>query len=84
MVSVPGWQHRLCIIIAAATAVLVSDVNNDYHHKVHARAGGYSGQPVDIKEECVSVPGLQHRLCMAWRQDNAGPHSPEEVLLLHK
>ena len=42
-------------------------------------AGGYSGQPVDSKEECVSAPGFGHKLCMAWRQDNAGPHSIQEV-----
>ena len=35
--------------------------------------------PVDDKEQCVSAAGFDHKLCMAWRQDNAGPHSAEEV-----
>ncbi|KAL3138964.1 hypothetical protein ABBQ32_005773 [Trebouxia sp. C0010 RCD-2024] len=42
--------------------------------------GGYSGVPVDGKDECVSLPGFDHHLCMAWRQDNAGPQSAQEVL----
>ncbi|DBA83693.1 TPA: hypothetical protein ACH3X1_006235 [Trebouxia sp. C0004] len=42
--------------------------------------GGYSGVPVDDQAQCVSAAGLDHKLCMAWRQDNAGPHSAEEVL----
>ena len=46
------------------------------------QAGGYSGVPVDGKGECVSLPGFGHHLCMAWRQDNAGPHSAEEVQTL--
>lgn len=37
---------------------------------------------MDGKDECVSLPGFNHHLCMAWRQDNAGPHSVEEVRLL--
>lgn len=49
------------------------------HHLVCLLAGGYSGIPVDGKDECVSFPGFDHHLCMAWRQDNAGPHSAEEV-----
>ena len=43
------------------------------------RAGGYSGGPVDRKGECVTAPGLGHHLCCSWRQDNGGPHSPDEV-----
>ena len=42
-------------------------------------AGGYSGVPVDDQTQCVSAAGFDHKLCMAWRQDNAGPHSTEEV-----
>ncbi|KAL0047364.1 hypothetical protein WJX82_001496 [Trebouxia sp. C0006] len=42
--------------------------------------GGYSGVPVDNQTQCVSAAGFDHKLCMAWRQDNAGPHSAEEVL----
>lgn len=42
-------------------------------------AGGYSGVPVDDQTQCVSAAGFDHKLCMAWRQDNAGPHSAEEV-----
>jgi len=42
-------------------------------------AGGYSGGPVDRKDECVTAPGLGHRLCCSWRQDNGGPHSQDEV-----
>lgn len=42
--------------------------------------GGYSGVPVDDQTQCVSAAGFDHKLCMAWRQDNAGPHSAEEVL----
>jgi len=44
-----------------------------------AYAGGYSGVPVDDQTQCVSAAGFDHKLCMAWRQDNAGPHSAEEV-----
>ena len=44
--------------------------------------GGYSGIPIDGKDECVSFPGFGHHLCMAWRQDNAGPHSVEEVTIV--
>ena len=46
------------------------------------QTGGYSGVPVDGKDECVSFPGFGHHLCMAWRQDNAGPQSAEEVRAL--
>ena len=35
--------------------------------------------PVDDQTQCVSAAGFDHKLCMAWRQDNAGPHSAEEV-----
>ena len=37
---------------------------------------------MDGKDECVSLPGFDHHLCMAWRQDNAGPQSAEEVCTL--
>lgn len=50
--------------------------------------GGYSGSPVDHRTECVTAPGLEHVLCAAWRSDNEGPHSMDEVLeiysVLHK
>lgn len=42
--------------------------------------GGYSGVPVDSGDDCVQAKGLHHALCYAWRSDNTGPHSVEEVL----
>ncbi len=51
----------------------------DDAHGLCAYAGGYSGVPVDDQAQCVSAAGFDHKLCMAWRQDNAGPHSAEEV-----
>ncbi|KAK9837747.1 hypothetical protein WJX74_004142 [Apatococcus lobatus] len=41
--------------------------------------GGYSGVPVDSKEECVHAAGMQDVLCMSWKQDNAGPPDANEV-----
>ena len=35
--------------------------------------------PVDDQAQCVSAASFDHKLCMAWRQDNAGSHSAEEV-----
>lgn len=42
-------------------------------------AGGYSGWPVDSRDECVAASGLDTVLCCAWRGDNAGPHSIDEI-----
>ncbi|KDD76566.1 hypothetical protein H632_c180p1, partial [Helicosporidium sp. ATCC 50920] len=42
--------------------------------------GGYSGEPVDAKRECVRMRGYDRALCLAWRGDNAGPPAEEEVL----
>jgi hypothetical protein len=47
--------------------------------------GGYSGNlstgdPLDGPDGCVSVPGFDEVLCAAWRTDNAGPHSVDEVI----
>lgn len=44
--------------------------------------GGYSGFPVDSAAECLSSPGLNHVLCCAWKGDNEGPHSPDEVVAI--
>ncbi|CAL5224396.1 g7077 [Coccomyxa viridis] len=44
--------------------------------------GGYSGDPIDSRDECVQVEGFSEVLCMAWRMDNQGPHSVEEVINL--
>lgn len=44
-----------------------------------ACSGGYSGDPIDSRDECVRVEGFSEVLCMAWRQDNQGPHSVDEV-----
>ena len=49
------------------------------HHCITACAGGYSGDPVDARRECVTAEGLGHVLCCAWKDDNAGPHTPDEV-----
>ena len=46
--------------------------------------GGYSGTPVDAKHECITAPGFEHALCCAWRNDNAGPHTVDEVLDVYK
>ena len=58
-----------CAVLCCAVAAL----------SLCAYAGGYSGVPVDDQTQCVSAAGFDHKLCMAWRQDNAGPHSAEEV-----
>lgn len=42
--------------------------------------GGYSGEPVDSKDDCMQVDGFNHVLCCAWKSDNAGPHTPIEVM----
>ncbi|PRW60876.1 Coiled-coil domain-containing mitochondrial isoform B [Chlorella sorokiniana] len=34
--------------------------------------GGYTGDPVDNADECIHAPGLKHRLCLSWTNDNAG------------
>ena len=34
---------------------------------------------MDSRSECVTTEGLGHVLCCAWKGDNAGPHSAEEV-----
>jgi len=44
--------------------------------------GGYSGSPQDSKEECITLPGFDHVLCCAWKQDNEGPHTFNEVCYL--
>lgn len=44
-----------------------------------ASAGGYSGNPIDSRDECLQVEGFSEILCMAFKQDNAGPHDVEEV-----
>ena len=49
---------------------------------LHLDAGGYSGVPVDSKEECVHAAGMQEVLCMSWKQDNAGPPDVNEVHLI--
>ncbi|KAL6772128.1 hypothetical protein ACKKBG_A29040 [Auxenochlorella protothecoides x Auxenochlorella symbiontica] len=41
--------------------------------------GGYSGDPVDGRGSCVRGHGHHEALCVAWRGDNAGPHSVREV-----
>jgi hypothetical protein len=46
--------------------------------------GGYSGTPVDSKNECITAVGLEHALCCAWKNDNAGPHTVEEVLAIYE
>ena len=42
--------------------------------------GGYSDVPVDSAEHCIRARHFDHVLCGAWRGDNEGPHSVEEVL----
>ncbi|WIA38239.1 hypothetical protein OEZ86_001582 [Tetradesmus obliquus] len=41
------------------------------------RPGGYGGihggVNLDPSEQCIQAPGLEHVLCTAWRNDNAGP-----------
>lgn len=39
-------------------------------------------RPVDSAQECVKAAG--HALCAAWRGDNEGPHSPEEVESIYR
>lgn len=41
--------------------------------------GGYSGSPVDSRDQCVQAEGLPHALCFAWRGDNVGPPGVQEV-----
>jgi len=47
--------------------------------EVHGFTGGYSGDPIDSRDECLQVDGFSEVLCMAWKPDNAGPHSVDEV-----
>ena len=44
-------------------------------------AGGYSGMPVDREQECVHATGMQDVLCLAWKNDNAGPPNASEVIV---
>jgi len=57
--------------------------------------GGYSGSthltnstaeddPLDGPDDCVSVPGFNQVLCAAWRSDNAGPHSADEIVGIYR
>jgi hypothetical protein len=51
--------------------------------------GGYSGSaaendPLDGPDDCVSVPGFNQVLCAAWRSDNAGPHSVDEIVDIYR
>ncbi|EFN55987.1 hypothetical protein CHLNCDRAFT_145354 [Chlorella variabilis] len=46
--------------------------------------GGYSGFPVDSRDECVQVEGLHHAMCFAWSGDNTGPPTAEELLDIWK
>lgn len=46
--------------------------------------GGYSGEPVDSRDECVHAPGSRTRLCLSWTQDNKGPPSAAQVLAIFK
>lgn len=57
------------------------------HAGVGACAGGYGGYLpawprtqdlcVDSRQDCITAPGFDHVLCVAWRQDNVGP--PESL-----
>ncbi|KDD76565.1 hypothetical protein H632_c180p0, partial [Helicosporidium sp. ATCC 50920] len=46
--------------------------------------GGYSGQPVDRGTECVQAHYFDKAMCFAWRQDNQGAHSVDEVKEIFK
>ncbi|KAL4430828.1 hypothetical protein ABPG75_006084 [Micractinium tetrahymenae] len=46
--------------------------------------GGYSGDPVDSRDECVRAPGSRTRLCLSWNNDNLGPPSTGKVLRIFK
>jgi len=63
-----------CAVLCCAVLCCADDA-----HGLCAYAGGYSGVPVDDQAQCVSAASFDHKLCMAWRQDNAGSHSAEEV-----
>ncbi|KAL4420038.1 hypothetical protein ABPG77_001288 [Micractinium sp. CCAP 211/92] len=42
--------------------------------------GGYSGDPVDRRDQCVHAPGHRTRLCLSWTHDNSGPPPLSRVL----
>lgn len=42
-------------------------------------AGGYSGDPVDSPDQCVTVAGHDEALCIAWRGDNQAPPGVHQV-----
>jgi hypothetical protein len=51
--------------------------------------GGYSGSaasgdPLDGPDNCIFLPGFSEVLCAAWRTDNAGPHSVDEILDIYR
>lgn len=46
--------------------------------------GGYSGVPVDPPSECIRTRHFDQVLCGAWRGDNEGPHSVDEVLDIYR
>lgn len=46
----------------------------------HLPAGGYSGDPVDRRDQCVHAPGHRTRLCLSWTHDNSGPPPLSRVL----
>lgn len=42
-------------------------------------AGGYSGDPVDSPDQCVTAAGHDEALCIAWRSDNQAPPGVHQV-----
>ncbi len=36
---------------------------------------------MDAADECIAVEGFDHVLCLAYKQDNAGPHDMNEAIL---
>ncbi|KAK9798230.1 hypothetical protein WJX73_010911 [Symbiochloris irregularis] len=75
--DVPGLTRAAIPILSKAG--VKADEESGTELLAFWHAGGYSGVPVDTGKECVTVEGFDHVLCNAWRQDNAGPHSVQEV-----
>jgi hypothetical protein len=73
--AVSALRWVLCCAVPCRAVLCCADVA----FGLCTYVGGYSGVPVDDQTQCVSAAGFDHKLCMAWRQDNAGPHSAEEV-----